>query len=280
MKEEIRNFLEYLSREKSYSERTIESYLNDLSYAANFFARKKGVTFKWSDLGLSDVQDYLSHLRGRGYAVSTFARKVSSFRSFLHFLHQKKIIAQDYGAFLGGVRPPRRLPKFLPDEQLTKLLEAPLAQSGPRALRDKAILELLYSTGIKILELVSLNLDDVDLASGTIRVISKGRERVVGLSEQAKEALKSYIEQGRMHLLNPQNPTDALFLNAKGQRLSRQGVWLIVKEYARNLGIEVSPKVFRHTLIRKKLQEKTNPEDLKKILGYSGHIDQTLYTGR
>lgn len=280
MKEEIRKFLEYLSHEKSYSERTIESYLNDLSYAANFFARKKGVTFKWSDLGFPDVQDYLSHLRGRGYAVSTFARKISSFRSFLHFLHQKGIIAQDYGAFLGGVRPPRRLPKFLPDEQLTKLLEAPLAQSGPRALRDKAILELLYSTGIKILELVSLNLEDVDLASGTIRAISKDRERVVGLSEQAKEALKSYIEQGRMHLVNPQNPTDALFLNAKGQRLSRQGVWLIVKEYARNLGIEVSPKVFRHTLIRKKLQEKTNPEDLKKILGYSSHIDQTLYTGR
>lgn len=280
MKEEVRNFLEYLRKEKAYSEHTIESYWNDLSYAANFFFKKKGATFKWADLKPTDVQEFVSHLKGRGYAMSSISRKISSFRSFLHFLRREGVIAQSYSELLGGAKAPKRPPKFLSDEELSKLLEAPSAQGGPKALRDKAILEVLSSTGMKIIELVALNLDDVDLASGAVRIIyKKEKERVVSLSDQAREALRVYIEQGRMRLINPQNPTDALFVNAKGQRLTRQGVWVIVKQYARSVGMETSPKIFRHSLIRKKLLEKAKPKDLKKILGYSGHLDTTLYSG-
>ncbi len=280
MKEEVRNFLEYLRQEKSYSEHTIESYWNDLSYAVNFFTKKRGAGFKWSDLSPQDVQDYVSHLEGRGYAASSLSRKTSSFRSFLHYLHREKIITQDYDNLLGRTKATKRPPKFLSEEELAKLLEVPLAQGKPSALRDKAILEVLYSTGMKVIELVNLNLEDVDLASGSIRVVSrKGRERIVSLSDQAREALKAYIEQGRVQFLDPENPTDALFLNAKGQRLTRQGVWVIVKQYAKALGMETSPKVFRHSLIRKKLHERTKPKDLKKILGYSGHLDTSLYIG-
>ncbi len=280
MKEEVRNFLEYLRKEKSCSEHTIESYWNDLSYAANFFARKKGAGFKWSELEPQDVQDYVSHLRGRGYAMSSLARKLSSFRSFLHYLHREKILTQDYSELLGGAKATKRPPRFLSEEELNRLLEAPMAQGGPRALRDRAILELLSSTGMKIIELVNLNLEDVDLATGSVRILSrKGKERIVNLSDQAREALKAYIEQGRIQFLSPKSPTDALFLNAKGQRLTRQGVWVIVKQYAKAVGMETSPKVFRHSLIRKKLQEKTKPRDLKKILGYSGHLDASLYAG-
>jgi len=279
VKEEIRNFLDYLRQRRGYSERTIESYWNDLSQAASFFVRQRGAGFKWANLTPQDLQDYVSHLRGRGYSVSSISRKISSFRSFLHYLYREGVIAQDYGELLAGAKAPKRPPKFLPEEDLARLLEAPSAQSDPRALRDKAILEVLSSTGMKILELVSLNLEDVDLASGAIRIMSrKGKERIVSLSEQAREALKAYVEQGRIHFLKPNSPADALFLNAKGQRLSRQGVWVIVKQYAKALGISVSPKVFRHSLIHKKLKEKAKPEDLKKLLGYSGHLDKTLYS--
>jgi len=282
MIELVEEFIKHLRDEEGYSEHTLSAYESDLKQFIAFWGRKRAPAIPtWSEVTTDGIVEYILHLKERSYAPSTLARKMAAIRSFFHFLYQRGLVSDDPTATLKTPKVPQRVPKVLTKEQMAKLLEAPTKQKGAKALRDKAILELLYSTGMKATELISLNVDDVDLASGTVRIIyKKGAERVAYLSKSALEALRLYLEKGRRHFLGDEGTSQALFMNFQGKRLTRQGLWVIIRQYTEQVGIEerISPNTFRHSLVMHKLQEGVPPKDIEKLLGYSAPLNVLLYS--
>jgi integrase/recombinase XerD len=215
------------------------------------------------------------------YASSTVARKVAAIKSFFHYLVERGILEDDPTATLDSPKVRKRLPRAVSAEDMERLLSEPARDDSPKALRDRALLEVLYATGLRVTELVSLNVDDVNLASGTLRVVrpKDKRERIVPVHQRALDPLRDYIERGRMQLLR--NPEEqALFLNHRGQRLTRQGLWLIVKHYVREVGIEegVTPHTLRHTFAAHMLGKKAELEYVQQILGHANISTTQVYT--
>jgi integrase/recombinase XerD len=215
------------------------------------------------------------------YASSTVARKVASIKSFFHYLVERKQLQDDPTAALDSPKVRKRLPKSISADDLERLLREPAREETPKALRDRALLELLAATGLRVTELVSLNVADVSLASSTVRVLRpRGRaERIVPIHGRALDPLRDYLERGRLQLLrNPQE--SALFLNHRGERLTRQGLWLIVKHYVRKVGINeaVTPHTLRHTFAAHLLDKKVELEYVQEILGHANISTTQIYT--
>ena len=242
MKEQIEQFLQYITEEKGYSANTLAAYRNDLT---QFLAFLRGRVDGWDEVNREIIIDYIMAMKAdQEYASSTVARKVAAIKSFFHYLVDKGELGDDPTATLDSPKVRKRLPKAISVRDLERLLAEPAREQTPKALRDRALLEVLYATGLRVTELVSLNVGDVNLASATVRVAhSKDRrERLVPIHKRAVEPLQDYMEKGRVQLLR--DPEEqALFLNHRGQRLTRQGLWLIVKHYVREVGIqeEVTP---------------------------------------
>jgi len=281
MKERVEEFLRYLREEEGYSVHTVDAYRNDLNQFIDFWTRKVAPEVPtWSSVTREGIIDYILFLKDRSYASSTVARKVAALKSFFHFMLKRGMVDDDPTATVDSPRVLKRLPKILSKEQIEKLLAEPGKSSGPKALRDKAILEVLYSTGMKVSEMTLLNLEDVDLTSGTVRVFyGKGRERIVPLSRDAVEALQEYLQKGRTYFLKANPHEKALFLNPKGERLTRQGLWIIIKRYAQAVGIKesISPNTLRHSFAAHKLREGVAVEDIKKLLGHSSPVTTRIY---
>lgn len=282
MIELVEEFLSHLKDEEGYSEHTLTAYRSDLKQFIDFWGEKRAPAVPtWSEVTTEGIIEYVIYLKERSYALSTLARKMAALRSFFHYLYGRKLISDDPTVALKTPKIPRRAPRILTKEQMARLLEAPAKREGAKALRDRAILELLYSTGMKASELISLNVDDVDLASGTVRIIyKKGAERLAYLSPSALEALRLYLQKGRRHFLSQEGDSSALFMNLQGERLTRQGLWVIIKQYAEQAGIKssISPNTFRHSLVVHKLQEGVPPGEIEKLLGYSAPLNVLLYS--
>jgi integrase/recombinase XerD len=279
MIEEIRAFLDYLATEKGYSENTLAAYRNDLSqFAAYLEPRVSG----WDEVNQNTIMDYIMFMKGeQEYASSTVARKVAAIKSFFHYLADQGIVQDDPTATLDSPKVRKRLPKAISQEEMERLLKEPAREQSPKALRDRALLELLYATGLRVTELVSLNVEDVNLASGTVRVVRPrdNRDRLVPVYQRAIEPLQSYLERGRVQLLR--DPEErALFLNHRGQRLTRQGLWLIVKHYVREVGIQeqVTPHTLRHTFAAHLLDQKADLEYVQALLGHANISTTQVYT--
>jgi integrase/recombinase XerD len=280
MKEQIREFLDYLSVEKGYSENTLAAYRNDLSQFLAY-VEPRGVS-GWGQVSQDTIMDYIMFMKGDlEYASSTVARKVAAIKSFFHHLADRKEIPDDPTATLDSPKVRKRLPKAISQEDMERLLAEPARSDTPKALRDRALLELLYATGLRVTELVSLNVDDVNLASATVRVVraKDDRDRHVPVHQRAIEPLRSYLERGRVQLLRDPG-VRALFLNHRGQRLTRQGLWLIVKHYVREVGIqeEVAPHTLRHTFAAHLLDQKAELEYVQKLLGHANISTTQVYT--
>jgi len=282
MRDKVEEFLRYLKDEKGYSEHTLNAYRNDLNQFIAFWSKKKAPDVPtWTEVTKEAIIEYILDLKERSYALSTMARKIAALRSFFHYLLHQGAIEDDPTVTIETPKIPKRAPKILTREQVARLLEEPAKQGGVKALRDKAILELLYFTGMKASELVSLNVDDVDLASRTVRILKrKGKERVISLPPSALEALRQYLYKGRIHLVSSDKPSPALFMNLQGERLTRQGLWVIIKHYTETIGIKerISPSTLRHSLAVHKLQEGARLEDIKKLLGHSSAITTLIYS--
>jgi integrase/recombinase XerD len=288
MKEKVQSFLKFLETEKGYAENTIAAYQNDLNQFYEYLQTDKEVEKleNWAEVKKETVVNYIERLKTSGeYASSTVARKVAAIKSFFHFLVAENSITDDPTFTLDSPKVKKRLPKAMTPGEIERLLQAPAKESGTKALRDLALLEMLYASGMRVTELVSLNVADVDLEGngGQVRVRSKrsnARDRVIPLPEESTlKVIKDYIKNGREQLLHDPEES-ALFLNNRGQRLTRQGLWLIIKHYVEEVGIstEVTPHTLRHSFAAHKLSQGKSLQDIQKLLGHANISTTQVYT--
>lgn len=286
MKDRIDSFLKFLVAEKGYAENTIAAYQNDLGQFLRHVQKKMDdKADNWAQVKKSIIIDYIERLKSDGeYTSSTVARKVAAIKSFFHFLVAEGDIKEDPTLSLDSPKVKKRLPKAITPTEIDRLLQAPVGQTGPKAERDMALLEVLYASGMRVTELVSLNVSDLDFDSHNAKVRVKGkktnsREREIPVSGTAFDALKTYLRHGREQLIHDPNE-GALFLNNRGQRLTRQGLWLIIKHYVESVGIsaEVTPHTLRHSFAAHKLSQGRTLQDIQKLLGHANISTTQVYT--
>ncbi len=284
MKERIDSFLKFLVAEKGYAENTIAAYQNDLGQFLRYVQKVDDRIQNWAQVKKSLIIDYIERLKSSSeYTSSTVARKVAAIKSFFHFLVAEGDLKEDPTLTLDSPKVKKRLPKAITPTEIDQLLQAPVGQTGPKAERDQALLEVLYASGMRVTELVSLNVSDIDFDSREAKVKVKGKkanskEREIPLSGSAPEVLKTYLKHGREQLIHDPNEP-ALFLNNRGQRLTRQGLWLIIKRYVEAVGIstEVTPHTLRHSFAAHKLSQGKSLQDIQKLLGHANISTTQVY---
>ena len=282
MKADIESFLNYLTVEKGFSQNTVFAYRNDLSQLASFVAEataKRGSIPSWAGLGRQEVLSYLLNLKERNYAATTMARKVAAMRSFLDFMMNEGSIKDNPSQNIASPKVGRALPKPISISQVRRLLDEPARQSKPEAKRDTAILHLLYASGMRVSELTSLNLNDIELKDGFVRCFGKGhKERIIPIHERATHAVTEYLEEVRPRLVaNREEP--ALFLNARGERLTRQGLWQILKEYAKSIELAgITPHTLRHSFATHMLSGGADLRSVQELLGHANISTTQIYT--
>ena len=292
LQEYLDQFLASLAHEDGYARNTVAAYRNDLSQLIEYLGHREPPVASWADVTSSDLASFVDTLRSmkitkrngeeKLVAPSTIARKVAALKSFFNYLTIKNIIPRDPSGGLEAPRVAKRIPKTMTSEEVERLLTAPGTGSSPKTLRDRALLELLYATGVRVTELVSFKMEDVNLAEKTMRVKSEdgGRERSVPMSDKAAECLQTYIERGRPHFVRSAGNQAALFLNQRGQQLTRQGMWLIIKEYAARAGLnyEVTPHMLRHSFAAHMLQNnKATLSEVQRFLGHANISTTQIY---
>lgn len=282
MLEKLEDFLNYLSLEKGSPHNTLIAYRNDLTQLATFLSEGDAFEIKsWDDVDKDMIIAYILHLKEREYAASTVARKVAAAKSLFHFLVAEELIGDDPTATLDSPKVKKQLPKAISTEDIERLLAEPASGSTPIALRDKAMLELMYATGIRATELVKLDIDDVNLPSSSVRVIGKGdKERIIPIHDRAIHAVETYLRKGRTQLLKDRDEK-ALFLNPRGRRLTRQGLWLIIKYYVELAGLDpgITPHTLRHSFATHMLESKeATLVDVQQFLGHANISTTQIYT--
>lgn len=264
-----RRFLTHIREERSCAENTILAYTTDLEQLSRVIAAGKGEPASLGSLTPETLSDYVNWLMQQGYKPATVSRKIAAVRSFINYLNTYEGIGgPKLSEELRSPPTPRRQPRILSREETAALLEAPAEFDSPRALRDRAILELLTTTGFRAAEVVNLSLEDVNLNRREV-YLSSSTDDPVPLGA-ATYAMHLYIQRGRPHLVRkPQ--VRAFFLNQRGQRFSRQGLWLVVKRWAAVAGLsyDVSPQTIRNTLIQNLLSEGKTRKDVQKFLRLS-----------
>lgn len=294
MDERIQGFLNHLSVEKGFSENTLAAYSNDLSQFEEFLrtvavspvhlGEQPDVTIEpqsivWPSVTKRAIVNFVLFIKEKKYAPATVARKVAAVKSFFHYMLSQNVLRVDPTATLDSPKVGRSLPKAISVEEVDALLEQPAKDHTAEGVRDRAMLELLYATGMRVSELVSLNMDDVSLASGYIRCFGKGgKERTIPTHPQAMAAVETYIKEARLRLVGAANE-EAVFVNHRGTRLTRQGFWLIIKEYAHKAGIdEITPHTLRHSFATHMLSNGANLRDVQELLGHANIATTQIYT--
>ncbi len=281
MQQCIDDFLNSLREEKGYSNNTIVAYRNDLGQFEQFLSEANG-TADWSEVTKQHLVQYVDSLKqDREYASATVARKVAATKSFFHYLLERGIVQDDPTVNLDSPKVRKYLPTSLSEEDVARLLKAPLRYNNVRSLRDSALLELLYATGMRVSEIVDLNVCNVNLVSLSVHCASKGprsKERIIPIYPRAADALRTYLTEGRNKLLREEEE-EALFLNHRGRRLTRQGLWLIIKRYVEEVGIEaaVTPHTLRHSFATHLLNGGADVREVQGLLGHANISTTQVY---
>ncbi|HQY90205.1 MAG: tyrosine recombinase [Caldilinea sp.] len=283
MQEEVQRYLLSLDVEEDASDNTVAAYRNDLTQLLTFlmhYTAPDGQQVKsWDQVTPAVIQNYVFHLKDRDYASSTVARKVAAVKSFFEFMRMHGIIEKDPAALLESPKVKKHIPHTISHEDVERLLAAPKRQETPQAWRDSALLETLYATGMRVTELVNLNITDLDLETGRIVCGADGkRRRVAPLDAAVQEALRVYMERGRTALVVRTNE-QALFLNHRGQRLTRQGLWLIIKRYVKEVDIreQVTPHTLRHSFATHLLNTGAGLREVQQRLGHASLSTTQVY---
>jgi integrase/recombinase XerD len=273
----IADFSDYLVVERGLSKNTLESYRRDLSTFLAYVEEHYKVSVE--NITRQHILAYLAKLRQQGRANSTISRNLASIRSFFHYLLSIEVLSADPTAHVETPKIEKRLPKVLSVDEVERLLSTPNLQTAA-GLRDRAMLELLYATGIRVSELVSLNVEDLNLSAGFLRCTGKGdKERVIPIGEIAGEVLLAYLQQARPQLLKVHDDP-ALFLNHLGERMSRQGFWKLLKKYAKLAGIvkDITPHTLRHSFATHLLERGADLRAVQEMLGHADISTTQIYT--
>jgi len=278
VEEHIREFLEALEKDKGYARNTVEAYRNDLTQFLHFAQNERPTVTQWNRVDKPLLLTFVMDLKERGYTPSSVARKIAVLKTFFHFLAERRIIDGDPTATLGSPRVEKRLPQILSTDEIARLIAAPAQNSTPKGFRDRAMLELLAASGMRVTELTSLNVEDVNLQTQTVEAGREGRRRVIPMQTRAAEVLAYYLQRGRPELATRANER-ALFVNAHGGRLTRQGLWLIIKEYVRAAGITlpVTPHTLRHSFAVHLLSHGADLQDVQRLLGHANLSTTQMY---
>ncbi len=277
MQEVFNKYINYLQVERNASPYTVRNYANDLIDFLNFLRRRGIGSLKEIDKDI--LRDYLAYLLGRGFVKASIARKLSAIRSFYRYLLREELVASSPVANTSSPRLDRRLPSFLTKDEMLRLIEAP-DTATPQGQRDRALLELLYASGIRVSELVGLNLEQVNLDTHEIRVWGKGsKERVALMGEPAARALTDYLNEARPKLLG-EKKSNAVFLNRYGGRLNERSVQSILEDYASIIGMgkRVHPHMLRHTFATHLLDGGADLRVVQELLGHASLSTTQIYT--
>ncbi len=278
----ITQFIDYIKYEKNYSPHTVKSYSLDLAEFTDYLQVEDSPGPELDQIDHITIRDFLGYLQGKGNSKSTTARKLAALRSFYRFLHLREVISKNPARLVKTPKTPKRNPRFLRIDEIEKILSLP-DTSQSKGCRDKALLELLYASGIRVSELTGLNVGDCSLAERLIKVRGKGKkERLVPFGETAKEALGDYLVSRRSILMKArkyQEP-EALFLNLRGSRISPRSIQRLLGDYikAGALLLDVHPHLFRHSFATHLLNRGADIRSIQELLGHENLSTTQKYT--
>ncbi len=275
MEQAIDAFIIYLHNIKKTSNNTEMSYRRDLNKLRAFLALRGIVNV--ADVREEDLQDFVSELEEQQFKAATVSRHIASIKAFYHFLCKEQMVEVDLAEKLHAPKVEKKLPEIMTVEEAASLLDQPTGDT-PKGMRDKAMLELLYATGIRVSELISLRLSDVNQKMGYIICRDGNKERMIPYGNQAKQAVAKYLQGGR-HALLQDDETDILFVNCSGQPMSRQGFWKLIKNYARQAGIqtEITPHTLRHSFAAHLVENGADLRSVQEMLGHSDISTTQIY---
>ncbi|WP_332649337.1 site-specific tyrosine recombinase XerD [Lysinibacillus sp. 54212] len=275
----IEDYLHFIRVERQLSTNTLSSYKRDLMSYAEHLQQEQGLD-SFEGVTRQHILLHLESLREHGKTARTVARHISSIRSFHQFLLREKVTTTDPTVHLEMPQLEQKLPKVLSIQEIDALIAAPNT-AKPQGVRDVAMLELLYASGMRVSELIELNIEDIHLTMGFVRVFGKGgKERIIPLGRGALTAVGKYLERARYELQGKYPKTDALFINQRGKRLTRQGFWKLLKEHAlkANIQKELTPHVLRHSFATHLIENGADLRAVQEMLGHSDISTTQIYT--
>ncbi|HOA54970.1 MAG: site-specific tyrosine recombinase XerD [Acetivibrionales bacterium] len=271
----VQEFVDFLEKDKRLSMNTLQSYRRDIE---QYFSYLQEINLQnIANTNKTTVIAYLLYLQKKGRATSTISRNLASIRSFYQYIAKSKLIDHDPTAELESPKVEKKLPQILSPEEVELLLEQPQCVDL-KGYRDKAMLELLYATGIRVSELIQLDLEDVDLEMAYIRCCKGARERMIPIGSMAINALKDYLSKSRPLLVQSEDEK-ALFVNINGSRLTRQGFWKIIKQYKNQAKInkDITPHTLRHSFAAHLLENGADLRSIQEMLGHSDISSTQIY---
>ncbi len=285
MNELVGHFLNFMTVDKGASGNTVAAYKNDLGQLERFITGlpDQETPVQWDKVGSDLIIAFVLSMKSRGNAEATVSRKLAAIKSFFQYMQAKGDIRDNPTENIESPTVGRQLPKPLSVEDVDELLEQPLKHSTPEAQRDRAMLEVLYATGMRVTELVSINVRDIDLSAKQEHVVCTGNggrnDRSLPIHDRAVDAVKIYLDSARAALVKNQKEA-ALFLNRRGERLTRQGFWLILKQYAKEANItqSVSPHTLRHSFATHMISGGATVQELQILLGHATISTTQVYT--
>jgi integrase/recombinase XerD len=276
MEQRIVDFTEYLRNDKKSSENTVLSYARDLKGFSRFM--KESGVLDPAKVNRTNVMAYVYELQKQNKAGATVSRNIASIRSFFQFLQKKGVVADNPAADLELPKVEKKVPEILSLEKVELLLEQPSGEED-KEVRDKAMLELLYATGIRVTELISLRVEDVNLPLEYIRCGGENKSRIIPIGAQAKFSLRRYLEKVRENMILRADE-ETLFVNCNGKPMTRQGFWKIIKAYAKKAGIEedITPHMLRHSFAAHLIENGADLRSVQEMLGHSDISTTQIYT--
>ncbi len=276
MEHQIEEFITYLQNTKRASQNTVASYRRDLHKLTVYLSEEHDL-FSWKEVTHTHLVSYMLYMDRENFAASTISRNLAVIRSYFQYLLKYKLVEDNPAEALKAPKVEKKLPRVLTMDEINRLLKQPDLTTN-KGIRDLAMLELLYATGIKVSELISLKVKDVNLKMEYITCIDRMKERIIPFDSNTQKALSSYLSEARAALIGNEK-TDVLFTNYQGKPMSRQGFWKLLKQYARNAEIttEITPQTLRHSFAAHMVQNGADLRALQEMLGHSDPATTQVY---